>query len=62
MMVSTTGTSIKSYLEWLENELSKKQYGEVGIKFVVVRGQVVDVRKESVDSDHFDLQKKLKGD
>ena len=55
---STTGTSITSYLDWLVSELSKKQYGEVAIKFVVCRGAVVDVRKESIDTDHFSLAKK----
>ena len=55
-MVSTTGTSIKDYLSWVEKELSKKSYGEVSIRFTVTSGQVTDVRTESVDKDHFELK------
>ena len=55
-MVSTTGTSIKTYLTWVESELSKKDYGEVSIRFTVTKGQVTDVRTESVDKDHFELR------
>jgi len=55
-MTSTTGTSIESYLSWLKTELEKKSYGEVGIQFTITRGQVTDVRKSSVDKDHFPLK------
>jgi len=55
-MVSTTGTSIEDYLDWVARELAGKEYGEVAIEFVVKRGQVTDVRKRSVDADHFPLQ------
>jgi len=54
---STTGTAISTYLKWVEEELRKKNYGEVSISFVVVRGQVVDVKKQSVDNEHFSLSK-----
>jgi hypothetical protein len=57
-MTSTTGTSINSYLEWVKNELEKKNYGEVSIQFTVCAGQVTDVRKGSFDNDHFQLKKK----
>ncbi len=53
---STTGTSINNYITWLVSELSEKQYGEVCIRFTVVRGQVVDVRKESIDTEHHPLE------
>lgn len=53
---STTGTSIQTYMNWLENELSKKRYGEVAIRFIITNGQITDVKKESVDKDHFDLR------
>ncbi len=57
-MTSTTGTSINSYLEWVKQELNKKQWGEVSINFVINNGQVVDVKKTSMDHDHFQLKKK----
>jgi hypothetical protein len=57
-MISTTGTSIESYLEWVRKELTKKNYGEVSINFVVTAGQITDVRKTSMDSEHTPLQKK----
>lgn len=57
MAVSSTGTTIKSYLTWLEEELDKKQYGEVSVSFTILRGQIVDVKKVSVDSEHFQLDK-----
>lgn len=57
-MISTTGTTIKSYLSWVENELNKKTWGEVSINFTICNGQVTDVRKGSFDSDHFPLKKK----
>jgi hypothetical protein len=57
MMGSTTGTTIESYLEWVKRELEKKDYGEVSIAFTVVRGQVTDVRKTSMDNEHHQLQK-----
>ena len=57
-MISTTGTSINSYLEWVKSELNKKQWGEISISFVINNGQVVDVKKTSMDHDHFQLAKK----
>lgn len=57
-MISTTGTSIQSYLDWVKDELEGKDYGEVTIKFTVCRGQVTDVRKESVETEHTPLKKK----
>ena len=57
-MTSTTGTSINSYLEWVKQELNRKQWGEVSINFVINNGQVVDVKKTSMDHDHFQLKKK----
>lgn len=52
-MISTTGTSIKKYLDWVETELKAKEFGEVSIKFVVRDHKVVDVRKESVETEHY---------
>jgi len=57
-VISTTGTSIESYLEWVKNEIEKKSWGEVEIKFTICNKQVTDVRKGSFDSDHFPLKKK----
>jgi len=57
-MNSTTGTAISDYIAWLESEIDKKDFGEVSIRFKIHEGQVVDVRKESVDTDHFSLEKK----
>jgi len=55
-MISTTGTSIQSYLKWVEKELETKKYGEIAIRFIITEGKVTDVRTESVDKDHFPLQ------
>jgi hypothetical protein len=57
-MISTTGTSIESYLQWVKSEIEKKSWGEVEIKFTICNKQVTDVRKGSFDSDHFPLKKK----
>jgi hypothetical protein len=56
-MISTTGTTIDSYLSWVKKELEKKQWGEVSINFTICGGQVTDVRKGSFDSDHFPMKK-----
>jgi hypothetical protein len=55
-LTTTTGTSIKNYLDWVESELEKKDYGEVSISFTVCRGQVTDVKKGSIDNDHYPLK------
>jgi len=55
-MTTTTGTSISSYLDWLKREIGKKDFGEVSIRFKIFDGQVVDVRKESVDCDHYQVK------
>jgi len=57
-MISTTGTSIESYLNWAKSEIEKKHYGEVSLKFVICNNQVVDVSKGSIDNEHFQLKKK----
>jgi len=54
-MISTTGTAIETYIGWLRKELEKKEYGEVAISFTICRGQVVDVRKTSMDTEHYAL-------
>jgi len=54
-IMSTTGTSIESYLDWVRKELTKKDYGEVSIVFTVTRGCVTDVKKNSMDSEHIPL-------
>lgn len=51
MIVSTTGSSIESYLEWIKTELSKRSFGEVSISFSVKNGKVVEVKKSFMDSD-----------
>lgn len=57
-MISTTGTSIETYLNWVRTELEKKDWGEVALSFIINNGQVVDVRKVSMDHEHFQLKKK----
>jgi len=57
-MITTTGTSVIAYLEWVKRELEKKRWGSVGITFTVHDGQIVDVEKASVDKDHFQMTKK----
>jgi len=56
-MISTTGTTIESYLKWVKEEIEKKKYGEVSINFIVNNSQIVDVKKVSMDSEHFPLKK-----
>ena len=50
---TATGSSLSCYLNWIATELQKKEFGEVSINFVVRDGTIVDVRKESVDREHF---------
>lgn len=57
-MVSTTGTSIDSYLNWVRNEIEKKQWGEVSVVFTINNGQVTFVKKGSIDTDQIPLKKK----
>lgn len=54
-MNSTTGTSIDQYFSWLRTELEQKNFGEVSISFTVTHGQITDVRKMSMESDHIPL-------
>lgn len=58
MIATTTGTSIESYLSWVKQELEKKDYGEVSITFTITRGQITDVKKGSIDTEHHPLQPK----
>ena len=55
-MNSSTGTSLAAYLEWLSREAEGKAWGEVGIHLTICAGQIVDVRKTSVDTEHFPLE------
>ena len=57
-MTSTTGTTVEGYLAWVKQQLEKKTYGEVGIHFKIYDGKVTDVRKESVDTEHYQLPRK----
>ena len=57
-MVTSTGTSIESYLNWVRNEIDKKEYGEVSLTFKICNKQVVGVEKISIDNDKFELKKK----
>ena len=57
-MISSTGTTIETYLGWLKDELEKKDFGEVSIEFTVCSGQIVKVRKGSFDNDKFEMRKK----
>lgn len=57
MLTSSTGTSIQSYLDWVKKELDKKSWGEVTISFTVNKGIVVDVKKTSMDHEHYQLPK-----
>ena len=56
-MTSTTGTTIKTYLERVERELDKRAYGKVGIVFTVTAGQVTDVEFTATDRDHYPMAK-----
>jgi hypothetical protein len=56
-MITTTGTSLETYLEWAKREVEKKHWGSVGIKFTVCNGQIVDVEKASIDKDHFQMKR-----
>ena len=52
-MTTTTGTTLASYLDWLASEAGGKLFGEVGIYLTIHNGQIVDVRKTSVDLEHY---------
>jgi hypothetical protein len=56
-MISTTGTTIENYLEWVKNEIEKKDYGEVSIEFTIGNHQLVKVKKGSFDNDKFEMRK-----
>jgi hypothetical protein len=58
-MISTTGTSIDSYISWLRRELENKEWGEVSIHFTVCQGQVTDVKRGSIETDHFKILPKV---
>lgn len=58
MITSSTGTTLASYLDWLKGEASDKQWGEVGIHLTICNGQITDVRKTSVDTEHFPMEKR----
>lgn len=55
-MNSSTGTTLAAYLEWLSREAEEKAWGEVGIHLTICAGQIVDVRKTSVDTEHYALK------
>ena len=57
-MTSTTGTNIETYLQWLFDEISDKEYGEVAISFTLCKGQIVRVNKSSTDTEQIPLKKK----
>lgn len=56
-MITTTGSTIENYMTWVRRELDGKQWGEVTITFVVTKGQVTDVRRTSIDTEHLPLAK-----
>lgn len=56
-MISTTGTCMESYFDWIKRELEGKLYGEVSIVFTVTNGQITNVKKGSFDNEHYDLKK-----
>ena len=58
MSVSTTGTTIENYIDWMLRETAFKEYGEASLKFVICRGQVVKVEKQSLATEQIPLQKK----
>jgi len=55
-MITTTGSTLQNYIDWLKEELERKDYGEVSIRFTITKGQISDVRKESIVHEHFVLQ------
>ena len=57
-MISTTGTTIETYLSWIKEEIESKEYGDVSIEFTICAGQITKVRKGSFDNDKFELRKK----
>jgi len=59
-MTTTTGTTLQTYIEWLINEAESKNYGEAGLHLVIHAGQLVDVRKTSIDHEHFTLAKRAR--
>lgn len=44
-------TALTPYVNWLSEEVKKKEYGEVAIKFCIHAGQVTLVKKESTETE-----------
>lgn len=55
--MAVTVVSLDGYIEWLKAELRKKaslqSYGDVTLSFRIQAGQITDVRKESVETEHY---------
>lgn len=43
--ISTSGTGVDTYLDWLKGELARTDYGEIGLRFVVHQGMITRVCK-----------------
>jgi hypothetical protein len=56
--MSTTSTAIKTYINWLEQKLAETEWGEVSISFTICNSQITDIRKGSIDSEHYPMKKK----
>ena len=56
-MITTTGTTIQSYLDWAKSEIEKKNFGEVSLVFTINNAKVVYVKKGSIDNDKIPLGK-----
>jgi len=57
-MTSTTGTTIEGYLQWIRDEVEKREYGSVIIDFTICSGQITMVKKTSMDAEKIPLSPK----
>jgi hypothetical protein len=56
--MSTTSTAIKTYINWLEQKVAETEWGEVSISFTICNSQITDIKKGSIDSEHYPLKRK----
>ena len=56
-MISTTGTTIEHYLEWVRDEVEKRTWGKVSIDITVCNGQITRVDRGAIDTDQIPLKR-----
>jgi hypothetical protein len=44
-------TALTPYITWIQEEVKKKRYGDVAIRFCIHNGQITLVKKESTETE-----------